>query len=198
MMGDSDKKQYSSFVKIETYKAAATGVNAFVVYYRDDNTDEMYTSIIRVMPGATTLEWEVQLHGIPAGGFSKTDGKEVVVNWELLDFANADTFYTDSNGLEMQKRVLNQRPDFTLVTDEFASSNYYPINSAIAIRNEATSMQLTVMNDRSQGGSVLADGSVELMQNRRLKNDDWRGVGEPLNETNSSNEGIQVNTRYFL
>ena len=59
-------------------------------------------------------------------------------------------------------------------------------------------MQLTIMNDRSQGGSVLTNGSVELMQNRRLRHDDWRGVGEALNETNSSGVGIQVNTRYFV
>lgn len=96
----------------------------------------------------------------------------------------------------MQKRVVDYRPDFTLVTDEFASSNYYPINSAIAIRSE--SLQLTVMNDRSQGGSALSNGSIEIMQNRRLMHDDWRGVGEALNEMNSSGEGIQVNTRYIL
>merc|ERR1711893_269289 len=105
------------------------------------------------------------MHGIP---IQERKGMEVVVNWEMLNWDNDDTFYTDSNGLEMQKRVLNYRPDFTLVTDEFASSNYYPINSAIAIRDESKSMQLTVMNDRSQGGSVLSDGSIELMQNRRL------------------------------
>lgn len=54
------------------------------------------------------------------------------------------------------------------------------------------------MNDRSQGGSVLEDGSIEIMQNRRLLHDDGRGVGEALNETNSNGYGIQVNTRYFL
>ena len=120
-----------------------------------------------------------------------------MVNWELKDFDNDLTFYTDSNGLEMQKRVVNYRPDFTLVTQEFASSNYYPINSAIALRN-SNNMQLTIMNDRSQGGSVLENGSVEIMQNRRLMFDDWRGVGEPLDEKNSKLVGIEVNNRYFM
>jgi hypothetical protein len=41
---------------------------------------------------------------------------------------------------------------------------------------------MVVMNDRSQGGSVLENGHIELMQNRRLNVDDWRGMGEPLNE----------------
>ena len=67
------------------------------------------------MPGAKAVEWEVQLHGIPIGDGK---GKEVVVNFEMVDFDNLNTFYTDSNGLEMQERILNQRPDFTLSTDE--------------------------------------------------------------------------------
>ena len=127
-------------------------------------------------------------------------GKEIVVTWAMIDetFDNENTFYTDSNGLEMQTRILNERPDFTLVTDEFASSNYYPINSALAIRSPSTNMQLTIMNDRSQGGSVLSNGVIELMQNRRLLHDDGRGVGEPLDETNTLGWGIQVNTRYFV
>lgn len=51
------------------------------------------------MPGAKAAEWEVQLHGIP---IKDGKGKEVVVNFEMLNFDNLNTFYTDSNGLEMQ------------------------------------------------------------------------------------------------
>jgi hypothetical protein len=71
------------------------------------------------------------LNGIPDG-----EGKEVTVNWISLDIDNADTFYTDSNGLEMQKRVMNYRPTWDLVTEEYVAGNYYPINSAIAIVDE--------------------------------------------------------------
>jgi lysosomal alpha-mannosidase len=49
---------------------------------------------------------------------------------------------------------------------------------------------MTVMNSRVQGGSVLNNGRIELMQNRRLYFDDGRGMGEPLNETNSLGNGI--------
>ena len=108
---------------------------------------------------------------------TKYDGKEVVAKWQALEFDNDETFYTDSNGLEMQKRVLNKRPGWTVDTDQKVSSNYYPINSAIAIRSANSSNQITVMNDRSQGGSVLENGTIELMQNRRLMHDDHRGVG---------------------
>ena len=52
------------------------------------------------------------------------------------------------------------------------------------------------MNDRSQGGSVTENGRIELMQNRRLYFDDWRGVEEALNETNSYGYGITVPATY--
>ena len=42
------------------------------------------------------------------------------------------------------------------------------------------------------------NGSVELMHQRRLFFDDWRGVGEPLNETDEAGNGIQVTTTYFF
>jgi hypothetical protein len=65
----------------------------------------------------------------------------------------------------MQKRILNFRPTWNLTTVQNMNitANYYPIQSAIAIVDEATNMQMVVMNSRSQGGSVLQDGRIELM-----------------------------------
>ena len=50
------------------------------------------------------------------------------------------------------------------------------------------------MNDRAQGGAAdLSDEStIELMQNRRLFEDDDLGVDEFLNETEEDNLGIRV------
>lgn len=36
------------------------------------------------------------------------------------------------------------------------------------------------------------------MQNRRINLDDWRGMGEPLNETDSSGNGITVPASYYV
>lgn len=47
-------------------------------------------------------------------------------------------------------------------------------------------MALSVTTDRTQAGTSLLDGTVELMVHRRLQYDDYRGVGEPLNETGAS------------
>jgi len=55
------------------------------------------------------------------------------------------------------------------------------------------------MTERPQGGSVdLSKGSIELMQSRRLTEDDNKGVIEPLNETDSNGQGLQVNAKYFM
>jgi lysosomal alpha-mannosidase len=54
------------------------------------------------------------------------------------------------------------------------------------------------MNDRSQGGSVIDESKIELMQNRRLFKDDARGVDEALNETDSFGNGITVHCVYHV
>ena len=100
----------------------------------------------------------------------------------------------------MQKRVLNYRPTWNLTTHDNLNitANYYPIQSAIAIVDPSTNMQMVVMNSRSQGGSVLQDGRIELMQNRRINKDDWRGMGDPLNEVDSNGNGITVPATYYV
>jgi lysosomal alpha-mannosidase len=67
----------------------------------------------------------------------------------------------------MQKRILNERSYYNLT--EYlggpfyhnVTSNYYPITSAISIKDGQK--LFTVMNDRSQGGSSLDPGRIELM-----------------------------------
>ena len=175
-------------------------VSEIVMYYRNDlhNTNQVYTAHVRLVEGSELLEWEIQMNGIPMEDGKVQTGMEVIAKWKLEDVSNSETFFTDSNGLEMQTRFLNQRPDFTLVTNMTVSSNYYPINSAIAFRDVEKSLQMTVMNDRSQGGAVIENGAIELMQNRRLLLDDNRGVAEPLNETDKEGRGIEVNAKYFI
>lgn len=122
----------------------------------------------------------------------------MTANFFAYNFNSNNTFYTDSNGLEMQQRVLNQRPTWNLTTDEPISANYYPINSAIVLHDSVQNLSFVVSNDRSQGGSVLDNAHVEFMQNRRLFFDDARGVGEPLSENGTFGNGIQVQATYSV
>lgn len=140
------------------------------------------------------MEWTLELGPIPLS----TQGQEVTLNFYTPDIDNKNTFYTDSNGLEMQKRILDYRPTWNFTTNMKITQNYFPVNSAILIRDEQTGNQLTLMTTRSLGGSSLKKGSIEVMHHRRLFKDDGRGVGEALNETDEFDNGIQVTTTYYV
>ena len=103
------------------------------------------------------------------------------MNIRTYHFGNS-TFYTDSNGLEEQKRILNYRPTWNLTVHEPSSGNYYPINSHIRIEDKIDKENVTLVTERSIGGTVLKEGEFEVMIQRRLLKDDARGVEEPLNE----------------
>jgi hypothetical protein len=151
------------------------------------------------------IGFEFELNGI---GIDDGIGKDVMINWKFDDFEDGQKFWTDSNGLEMQERILNKRFSFNLDTSghQNVSWNFYPVNSAIAMRSgekngsqPANEIQVTIMNERSQAGAAaLQKGVIEMMHNRRLLYDDDRGVGEALNETDSQGYGMKVNSRYWL
>eukprot|EP01132_Coremiostelium_polycephalum_P008521 gene8521-10475_t len=109
-------------------------------------------------------------------------GKEVISRYTTnLDTQN--TWYTDSNGMEMQKRVLNYRPSWNFTVVQPTSGNYVPVNNIAYIQDTKAQSQFTVITDRSRGCASLDNGQIEFMLHRRTLQDDGRGVGEPLNET---------------
>lgn len=55
-----------------------------------------------------------------------------------------------------------------------------------------------ILNDRSQGGSSLNKGEIEIMLNRRTLRDDNKGVGEPLNELDADGRGMRTTLKHFM
>ena len=51
----------------------------------------------------------------------------------------------------MQLRVRNYRPTWTLQVNEPVAGNYYPVNTAVFIRDNTQNLQLTLVTDRSRG-----------------------------------------------
>jgi len=74
---------------------------------------------------------------------SDNQGKEIVMIVEAPNIQNKDTFYTDSMGMELQKRVLNYRPTWKLEVNQPIAGNYYPIQSQIMIKDNKTNESLT-------------------------------------------------------
>ena len=54
------------------------------------------------------IEFDVELSQVPLE--IDRQGKDITVNWHMYDnFSGNQTFWTDSNGLQMQERRLNWR-----------------------------------------------------------------------------------------
>jgi len=120
-------------------------------------------------------------------------GKEIISRI-TTNLQTDSKWFTDAQGHEYQTRVRNFRPTWNYTTIEPVAGNYYPVNEGIYITDGT--VQLSLVNDRSAGGSSMQDGELELMVHRRCLVDDGRGVGEPLNESTivRSTKNLIVNT----
>lgn len=81
-------------------------------------------------------------------------------------------------------------PTWNYTITEPVAGNYVPVNGFTYLRDVNTGSTMSIVTDRSQGGASIADGSLEVMIQRRLQHDDGRGVGEPLNETGLDGSGL--------
>ena len=150
-----------------TSEAIVTEVNGPLVNETIYTLDDWAVMSARTYAGSdiTEVTWQV-------GPIS--EGKEVVMVYN--SGLEVGDFYTDANGRQMIRRV------FTSDTAEDVSANYYPVTTRLELRSEADRGGLTVITDRSQGGSSQNTGELELMVHRQCLNDDGYGVGEALKE----------------
>ena len=138
------------------------------------------TQIVRLVQNHRHIEFEWTVGHIP---IDDGNGKEIITRFFVDELMSEDTYWTDSNGREFIKRRVNYRPTWNLQVTQPVAGNYYPANIG-AYLDDSKSM-MYVLNDRSQGVASLHQGQLEFMIHRRLLVDDGRGVGEPLNETDS-------------
>lgn len=100
-----------------------------------------------------------------------TSNTEVVMRM-ATGIDSKDIFYTDLNGLQIIKRQrFGKLP---------IQANYYPIPSGMYIEDDK--LRLTLLTAQPLGGSSLKSGEIEIMQDRRLDQDDNRGVGQGVQD----------------
>lgn len=95
------------------------------------------------------------------------DNSEVIMRIQT-NIDNEETFYTDLNGLTFMKRERFSKIPL--------QANYYPIPTGIFIEDE--NMRFSVLTAQPLGGASLDNGMIEIMQDRRLNQDDERGLGQ--------------------
>ena len=94
-----------------------------------------------------------------------TSNKEIISRF-TTNIQAKDTFFTDLNGFQMQKRKTKKnRP---------IQHNYYPMTTTFFMQDEEK--RLTINTKQPLGVASLFEGTVELMLDRRLSRDDGRGL----------------------
>ncbi|KAL7590163.1 hypothetical protein Lser_V15G38331 [Lactuca serriola] len=155
----------------------------------------IYDEISRVFKNKEHAEVEFTVGPIPV---DDGVGKEIVTQITTTMKSNK-TFYIDSNGRDFLQRIRDYREDWDLEVNQPIAGNYYPVNLGIYLKDETSELSLLV--DRSVGGSNIVDGQLELMLHRRLLYDDGKGVAEALNETvcvGNDYRGLTVQGKYYL
>lgn len=112
---------------------------------------------MRIYKTECYAEFEWMVGDIPVGD---NNGREIVTRFDT-NIESDGVFYTDANGREMLRRRRDFRDTWTLSLLEKIAGNYYPVTAKIAI--EDANHRMAILTDRSQGGSSLFDGSVEIM-----------------------------------
>ncbi|XP_044575986.1 alpha-mannosidase 2-like [Cotesia glomerata] len=108
-------------------------------------------------------------------------------NFELVmrlrtNISSGDEFFTDLNGLNMIRR---QR--FLKLPIQ---ANYYPLPAAGYIQDDKA--RLTILSGQPLGAASMAPGQFEIMQDRRLNQDDWRGLAQEVKDNLVTNHDFML------
>ena len=89
-------------------------VEQWTIKFQELKTQQLAIIKVRFSPLFNDMiEFDVELGQIPVDGDNQ--GKDLTVNWKMYDGFNGNkTFWTDSNGLEMQERRINYQPTYEM------------------------------------------------------------------------------------
>jgi len=106
---------------------------------------------------------------------------------------NQPEIFTDSQGINMMKRIKDTRPNYKYELTEKVSSNFYPITSVVSLHETNNKKnKISIYSDRAQSAGFLDKGQIQLICQRFSTVDDWKGVGEGLYENSSMDRFFPV------
>ncbi len=110
-----------------------------------------------------------------------------LVNYELAMLVKTgvnsqDTLYTDLNGFQYSKR--KRRAKLTL------QGNVYPMTTGAFIQD--SSLRFSLLTAQALGVASLHSSEIQVFLDRRLNQDDQRGIGMAMNEN------VPVSSRFLL
>uniref|UniRef100_A0A4W5QI22 Alpha-mannosidase n=1 Tax=Hucho hucho TaxID=62062 RepID=A0A4W5QI22_9TELE len=152
-----------------------------------DGEAKMYSParppVIRVTKGSVfseiTTTFDHVTHTLRLYNVQGKDGNCVCVcfNHEIAmrltsDVDSKDRFFTDLNGFQIQpRRTMAKLP---------LQANFYPMTSMAYIQDPGT--RLTLLTAQSLGSASLVSGQLEVIMDRRLNQDDNRGLGQGIQD----------------
>lgn len=127
-------KQYSKLVEDVVYQKGNLVEQWTVIFNNPEKHEQAIIKILNTPGMGEVIEFDVELNTIPV---DDSEAKDIIVNWKMYNGFNANkTFWTDSNAMEMQERNIEylSRPEHSV------PANYYPITSAIAMRDAGSNL----------------------------------------------------------
>ena len=119
-------------------------------------------------------------------------------NINNLDNDQKPIFYTDANGLEAMKRIIDKF-EYEDKGSPSTGGNFYPVTSFISIQDEdKKENKVTIFNDRAQGGTGYLPGSIILVIQKMSYTSDNRGLIENIYETESMNTDDFKTTHFIV
>jgi hypothetical protein len=112
------------------------------------------------------VKFDVSINDVPIE-LDRT-GKDIVVDWFLMDdFDTNKTFWVDANGLEMVKKKLYSRKDYNYTGNGTISGNYYPVTSAIAVRDHNSTQPAKKNASKNASSSSNASNKTQAVVEKR-------------------------------
>uniref|UniRef100_A0A8C8JNM9 Mannosidase, alpha, class 2A, member 2 n=1 Tax=Oncorhynchus tshawytscha TaxID=74940 RepID=A0A8C8JNM9_ONCTS len=190
-----DPQEVKVQIQFVTYGTRSTKDKSGAYLFLPDGKAKPYSQkeppVVRVVEGPLFSEvvimyqhfqQTIRIHNVPGlDGLSldvttmvdirEQSNKELAMRLDT-DIQNDDTFYTDLNGFQMQpRRHFLKLP---------LQANFYPMPSQAYIQD--SHLRLTLHSAQALGVPSLEGGQLEVILDRRLMQDDNRGLGQGLKD----------------